>query len=165
MLPQTPLTKPATPHESINDLPTHQATRPQIFRPTPESQRFTREAAAGVFAPGLFPSDKRVPHPQLVKAEAIASAAPGMAREDALGKAWEDVEQGDQSREETRLRVVRRAEATTKTAHTARWEFKIRDVKVDRASIARNVQGVGARYGVPAQDRKKGQVKIPTHVA
>ena len=42
-----------------------------------------------------------------------------------------------------------------------RWEFRFRDVKVEDG---RGRGGVGARYGIPAQDRKRGQVKIPTRV-
>ena len=62
MLPTTPYSKPPnppTPHESINDLPVHRLTEPQIFYPVSESRQFTREDAGRVFsaAPAL-PTEK-----------------------------------------------------------------------------------------------------------
>ena len=70
MLPTTPFEAVAgTPHESINDLPVHSATRQQLFYPTSESRQFTREDAAKAFSSTLLPADKRIPHPQLVQLE------------------------------------------------------------------------------------------------
>ena len=46
-----------------------------------------------------------------------------------------------------------------------RCEFRFWDVKVDAVEGERDRRGVGSRYGVPSQDRKKGAVKIPTRVA
>ena len=44
--------------------------------------------------------------------------------------------------------------------------FMFRDVKVDErvGPDGRGSMGVGARYGMPHEDRKKGQIKIPTRV-
>ncbi|KAH8433081.1 mitochondrial 37S ribosomal protein mS45 [Aspergillus melleus] len=60
MVPSTPLYADAmerrsNPHESINDLPVHRATDPQIFYPVPESRQFNRMDAGRVFsaAPAL----------------------------------------------------------------------------------------------------------------
>jgi hypothetical protein len=74
MLPTTPLRSGAAgaasaPHESINDLPVHPATRQQLFYPTSESRQFTREDAAKAFSSKLLPAEKRIPHPQLVQLE------------------------------------------------------------------------------------------------
>ena len=164
MLPQTPLTEPATLHESINDLPTHKATLPQIFHPTSESRRFTRSDAGKIFDAGLLPSDERVPHPQLVKAEASTEEEGSEARQHVVDRAWADIQSRDQLREQRRQKAKEWAERTTTTVHSGRWEFKFKDVTVDRASVGRQARGTGARYGVPAQDRKKGQIKIPTRV-
>src|SRR5436190_3404014 len=58
MVPTTPYIKPPRapiPHESINDLPVHRLTEPQIFYPVSESRQFTRVDAGRVFsaAPAL----------------------------------------------------------------------------------------------------------------
>ncbi|KAJ9218392.1 hypothetical protein DTO166G4_258 [Paecilomyces variotii] len=58
MVPTTPLAEkgqPQVPHESINDLPVHRLTDPQIFYPVSESRQFTRIDAGRVFsgAPAL----------------------------------------------------------------------------------------------------------------
>lgn len=95
MLPTTPYTTPRTPHETINDLPVHPLTGPQIFHPTSESRAFNRVDAGRVFsaAPALTtsdstdgkktelvgknsrykaveevlkPADERIPHPHLI---------------------------------------------------------------------------------------------------
>lgn len=50
MVPTTPLTLPPTPHESINDLPVHRMTLPQLFYPTSESRQFNRADAGRVFS-------------------------------------------------------------------------------------------------------------------
>ena len=51
MLPQTPYhrSKPVA-HESINDLPVHTLTHPQIFYPSSESRPFNRRDAGRVFS-------------------------------------------------------------------------------------------------------------------
>jgi len=58
MVPTTPLCKPPQrqiAHESINDLPVHKLTEPQIFWPVSESRQFNRVDAGRVFsgAPAL----------------------------------------------------------------------------------------------------------------
>ncbi|KAL1971049.1 hypothetical protein VTN77DRAFT_2883 [Rasamsonia byssochlamydoides] len=58
MIPTTPLAGPGerqVAHESINDLPVHRLTDPQIFYPVSESRQFTRVDAGRVFsgAPAL----------------------------------------------------------------------------------------------------------------
>ena len=98
MVPTTPYTphKP-TAHETINDLPVHFSTNPQIFWPTSESRLFNRTDAGRVFSgahrlpdgdtspstekpehfeivgkpgherPVLLPADARIPHPHLIE--------------------------------------------------------------------------------------------------
>jgi len=63
MIPTTPLHHPPrrqVAHESINDLPVHRLTDPQIFYPVSESRHFTRVDAGRVFsgAPALPHSKK-----------------------------------------------------------------------------------------------------------
>lgn len=46
-----------------------------------------------------------------------------------------------------------------------KWEFRFKDISVqDVGKDGRSRKGVGFRYGLPAQDRKRGQIKIPTRV-
>jgi hypothetical protein len=50
MVPTTPLTNPPQPHETVNDLPVHGMTLPQLFYPTSESRQFNRVDAGRVFS-------------------------------------------------------------------------------------------------------------------
>lgn len=50
MVPITPLNDPPTPHETVNDLPVHSMTLPQLFYPTSESRQFNRVDAGRVFS-------------------------------------------------------------------------------------------------------------------
>ncbi|KAI5304151.1 hypothetical protein KEM56_006800 [Ascosphaera pollenicola] len=66
MIPTTPLRENnSTPHETINDLPIHPLTGPQIFYPVSESRRFTRRDAGRVFsaAPSLLWQSARAQEP------------------------------------------------------------------------------------------------------
>ena len=65
-------------------------------------------------------------------------------------------EEARRAREEKRTKKV--------TPEGGRWEFRFKDVKVDAVVRERDRKGVGVRYGVPPQDRKKGQIKIPKRV-
>jgi len=52
-----------------------------------------------------------------------------------------------------------------KTVPGRRWDFVFQDISVDTVGQdGRSPKGVGWRYGFPHEDRKKGQVKIPTKV-
>lgn len=59
--PYSPALQKQTPHETINDLPVHSLTQPQLFYPTSESRAFNRVDAGRVFsaAPRL-PDDQDV---------------------------------------------------------------------------------------------------------
>lgn len=165
MLPQTQFIpgKKITSHESINDLPVHPHTRQQIFYPTSESRQFTRVDAAKVFSPTLLPADERIPHPELIQLERDIEAdvpredrvAAVKARDDALRKAKEEQERKRLAWEQKNL----------KTVTGQRWDFKFQNVSVDAVGKdGRGRAGVGWRYGMPHEDRKRGQVKIPTSV-
>lgn len=56
-------------------------------------------------------------------------------------------------------------EAAAKKIENPRWLFRFEEIKAESVGKdGRARGGIGARYGVPPQDRKKGQVKIPTRV-
>ena len=66
---------------------------------------------------------------------------------------------------EQRLREREAREVKKVVPVNGRWEFRFRDVQVeDVGNDGRARRGVGARYGFPHEDRKRGQVKIPTRV-
>ncbi|ERF72218.1 hypothetical protein EPUS_02105 [Endocarpon pusillum Z07020] len=50
MVPSTPLKTPPVPHETVNDLPVHSMTLPQLFYPTSESRQFNRVDAGRIFS-------------------------------------------------------------------------------------------------------------------
>jgi hypothetical protein len=166
MLPTTPLSPrhaQQRTHEPINDLPVHPATRAQLFLPVSESRHFTREDAARAFHPSLLPTDKRIPHPEMVAKEQMR-----LAGLDALElEEWERVEkarkdQAARRREEAQRRVQ---QEKIRIVGGRRWDFRFEDIKVEdvgRDGLSR--KGVGWRYGAPPDDRKPGQVKIPTSV-
>ncbi|KAI9812775.1 MAG: hypothetical protein M1827_004531 [Pycnora praestabilis] len=166
MLPQTPYNANApSPHESINDLPTHQATVQQIFHPVAESRSFTRADSALVFSPTLLPADQRIPHPELIGLE--KERLEGVPREERIRRQRERTAAETKTREEKEARRRAREEKTVKRVRPAggRWEFRFTDVRVEEAGRdGRGVRGVGSRYGIPNEDRKRGQVKIPTRV-
>ena len=162
MLPQTPFMNPPKYHEPINDLPVHRATVHQLFHPVSESRHFTRVDAGRAFDAGLLPADERINHPQLIAIEKAQLS--GRIAEDSIKAEWEKAEAADAAQVADIARRKRSWEDATKTISTERWDFKFQDVRVDTESVGRHVSGIGQRYGVPPQDRKKGQVKIPTRV-
>ena len=162
MLPQTPFKSPPQPHESINDLPVHKATVRQLFHPVPESRHFTRADAGQAFEKGLLSADQRIQHPELVSIEKARLS--GRVADEAINAEWEKAEQADSARRAAVAAKKRRREDAMTTVNTGRWDFRFQEVSVDQSSVGKHVAGIGQRYGFPAQDRKKGQVKIPTSV-
>lgn len=74
----------------------------------------------------------------------------------------------ERKRLKLKLRVdeeERRVKRVVPGGDAGRWEFRFRDVSVeDVGRDGRGRRGVGARYGMPHEDRKKGVVKIPRRV-
>ncbi len=164
MLPQTPYipNDPVT-HESINDLPVHRATERQMFHPVSESRHFTRRDAGNVFDRSLLPAEDRVPHPELIQLEKWKNE--GVIKPERLERqrAANELET-DKRRNADRIRAMKEAQEVTR-AVTRRSVFRFQDIKVESVGAdGRSKKGVGARYGVPHQDRKIGQIKIPTRV-
>lgn len=167
MLPKTPYESryraPAAPHESINDLPVHSATERQLFHLVPESMHFNRTAAAKVFARYLLPAEERIPHPELVELAKFASETRG--RKDLYDQRRNELEQEEAARLDEKRERKAAHEAAAMKVDTQRWQFRFENIKVENVSKdGRGRRGVGVRYGVPPQDRKKGQIKIPTRV-
>ncbi|KAL9043766.1 MAG: hypothetical protein Q9214_003056, partial [Letrouitia sp. 1 TL-2023] len=162
MLPQTPYnqspTGPRTIHESINDLPVHRATTVQLFHPVSESRQFTRTDAGHAFSSNLLPAEKRIPHPEMV--ELTKCAIENRGRDDIVRALREKLEKDEEDQLRREREERERKERSIKKVRTERWEFRFEDINAENAGR----KGLGTRYGVPPQDRKKGQVKIPTRV-
>ncbi len=165
MLPQTHYDPNSAPrlHEPINDLPVHPYTTRQLFIPASESRTLTREDAAQAFHPNLLPADQRIAHPELIQIakweaeghdrETRQNMLRQMDAEAAAEKEWKEMK--------------RRAweERTQVVVKGRRWDFKFQDISAEK--VGKNGRGkdaVGYRYGMPLEDRKRGQVKIPTSV-
>ena len=172
MLPKTPYNpERPTPHESINDLPAHPATMQQIFHPTSESRAFTRVDAGRVFDHTLLPADERIPHPELIELE--RERQQGVPRDERIARqrARMDQEAAQRAARDERRRLheektVKKIAPADQGGRGGRWEWRFRDISIDDVGKdGRAPTGTGWRYGIPHEDRKKGQVKIPTRVA
>jgi hypothetical protein len=166
MLPQTPYRPGASnppAHESINDLPVHAWTKQQIFVPTSESRAFTREDAARTFHPLLMPADKRIAHPELIQIEKWINAGYSKETRQQLMQ-QRDAKAAEQKAERERREREER-QRTQVVVKGRRWDFKFEDVSAEKVGKdGRSKGAVGLRYGFPLEDRKRGQIKIPTSV-
>ena len=164
MLPTTPYVErdPIT-HESINDLPVHRATETQIFHPVSESRHFTRRDAGKVFDAHLKPAEDRVPHTELVQLEKWRYE--GIIQQERLSKQSEKTAQEIESKKVLEMKKKEKEARETRKVETERSEFRFQDIRVESAGpTGRSQKGVGVRYGMPHEDRKKGQIKIPKRV-
>ncbi|KAF8429113.1 eukaryotic mitochondrial regulator protein-domain-containing protein [Tirmania nivea] len=151
MLPTTALTSAlSAPNEPINDLPAHPLTHTQHFVPVSESRAFTRADAGAEF--GLPPADKMIPHPELITEERERGQfSPEDRRQRAQAKE-------QQENEVKRLQDEKRGQKQKEeemVLDSGRWRWRIQNAETGK---------VGFRYGLPHEDRKKGQIKIPTKV-
>ena len=83
-------------------------------------------------------------------------------RGDLARRRRERFEREVKERQEAAEKEKNRVESRTKVAESRRWQFRFEDVRV--RSGGKDEKAVGWRYGMPLEDRKKGQVKIPTKV-
>lgn len=192
-------------HESINDLPVHRQTDPQIFYPVSESRPFTRTDAGRVFSGAprlphhaassssdsstanptkkhhiervgkgsdetqvLQPADVRIPHPYLVSHERDRLARPDERNANIRRFAQRLVAEDDADAKRRETAQRRLAESTDRVVPAdSRFEFRVSDVVVSKETAGKDGRGhkaPGRRYGVPSDERKRGQVKIPTSV-
>lgn len=168
MLPTTPFDPSRDPivHESINDLRVHPYTKQQVFVPVSESRHFTRKDAGEAFHNDFLPTESRIPHPELVALEKDRRA--DMPNDELIERArirLEKEAERRQKREDERKRKI--AETVRVVNPGKRFAFRFEECKVDAEVVGkdgRGHKGVGHRYGMPHEDRKKGQIKIPTYV-
>lgn len=208
MVPTTPYDPSNTtvrPHESINDLPVHPLTSPQLFYPTSESRAFNRTDAGRVFSgaprladsedvgqggkprhqpwqdtkveiigkkgvemPVLKPADVRIPHPHLIAFEQDKRDPALQGAEDEVRRRYAQRFVDDaKTREQARAKRLADEEAKKTRIDSTRWQFVVTEVQATREGTGldgRGTKSPGFRYGVPRQDRKRGQIKIPTKV-
>lgn len=153
MLPVTHLASAHTQqsfHEGLQDMPSHPFSRRQIFVPVPESRAFTRADAGQEF--GLPPTEQAVPHPDLVTLQ--RERLEGLTSDERIAAQQQRDAAAARHVERDRRRAEKRSEAVAVVEH-GRWAWRLKPATTGE---------VGFRYGVPHQDRKKGQIKIPTHV-
>ncbi|KAF1816721.1 hypothetical protein P152DRAFT_454949 [Eremomyces bilateralis CBS 781.70] len=162
MLPTTPyIPNDPQPHEDINDLPVHSHTTQQIFYPTSESRDFTRADAGRAFNTDLLPADARIPHPQLIEEHRERNFPPAVRQNLIDERERREI----QDRERRKQKMMEREKRQVTVVPGKRHEFRFKDISVDSVGKnGRSPAGVGWRYGFPHEDRKRGQVKIPTRV-
>jgi hypothetical protein len=162
MLPQTQYNPNIRnkPHESINDLPVISHTTNQQFWITSESRQFTREDAGKAFFDGLLPADKRIPHPEMVDKMRLEM---GHGKWSRFKATQEKI--GTNSASESGSQITEKLPLDFVKIHGGgKWDLRVESVNVERGRTERSRMGVGHRYGMPHEDRKRGQVKIPTSV-
>jgi hypothetical protein len=164
MLPQTHFDpQRPQPHEAINEIHVHSYTMQQLFLPTSESREFTREAAAKAFGEHILPADKRVAVPELVQLERDLNSGKSVKQAEATFTA--SVLASEMKLAQKKQKEAALEEQRTTRVDTDRFEFRFKDMNVNHVGPkGRSRTGTGWRYGLPHQDRKTGQVKIPTKV-
>jgi len=138
-------------HEGLQDMQSHPFSHRQAFIPISESRKFTRTDAGKEF--GLPPTEESVPHPDLILLQREKFA--GLDNTARVDKQRERNRQAMVRREEKERKEKERKERREMVVEKGRWAWRL--------TLA-TTGHVGFRYGVPHQDRKKGQVKIPTRV-
>jgi hypothetical protein len=116
----------------------------------------------------LKPADARIPHPHLIAHEKdkLNPDLKGDARERDR-RYYERIAADEAARAQAKEKKAAMMEAKKTRVQSDRWEWVVSDVQataVGTGKDGRGTKSVGERYGVPSQDRKRGQVKIPTRV-
>lgn len=149
--------------EPINEIHVHGYTMQQLFVPTSESRHFTREDAAKAFHHTMLSPDRRVPHRELVEME--RRVKDGMKQKQSWDLFKQEAKKSEDDRDSEVLSRAEREKKDTTTVATGRFEFRIKSISADDVGKdGRARAGVGWRYGIPFEDRKKNQVKIPTKI-
>jgi len=137
--------------ENIQELQTHSFAGRQVFVPTSESREFTRADAGKEF--GLPAADLMVPHPDLVT---LTKERYGEVPIDERILRQVERDRLEKSQREAAKERADERRRQKKVLEVGRWKWCFTEAETGK---------VGFRYGFPLPDRKKGHVKIPTHVS
>lgn len=158
-----PEDRPIQALEPINEIHVHGYTMQQLFVPTSESRQFTREDAAKAFHHTMLSPDERVPHRELVEME--RRVKDGMKEKESWDQFKKEAKKSEDDRDLKILSMAEKEKKNTTTVTTGRFDFRIKSISADDVGKdGRARGGVGWRYGIPFEDRKKNQVKIPTKI-
>lgn len=158
-----PNDKPIVAFEPINELHVHSFTMQQLFVPTSESREFTREDAAKAFHHTMLSADDRIPHKELV--QHYRRVKDGMTPRESREKFVNEARQSQENDEAREAEIGERERKITTIVTSDRFQFRFKKMTVDDVGLdGRSRRGVGWRYGMPYEDRKKNQVKIPTKI-
>jgi hypothetical protein len=138
-------------HENLQDIPSHPFSHRQAFVPVSESRVYTRADAGAEF--GLPPAEEVVPHPDLIMLHKEKSS--GLGLNERIDRQRERDRRAASQREERERKEAAKQRDKGSLIEKGRWAWKLKEATTG---------AVGFRYGVPHQDRKKGQIKIPTKV-
>ncbi|TGZ84379.1 hypothetical protein EX30DRAFT_338911 [Ascodesmis nigricans] len=138
-------------HENIQELLVHPFSTAQAFIPASESHRFTREDAGKHF--GLPATDDAVPHPSLIQLARDQNAK--MDQRELVARQAERDRLEVEKKEEGERKKKEIAEKSGTVVENGRWQWRLQEAETGK---------VGIRYGVPHQDRKRGQYKVPRKV-
>ncbi|KAI5840281.1 eukaryotic mitochondrial regulator protein-domain-containing protein [Morchella snyderi] len=138
-------------HENIQELFSHPFAGRQAFVPTSESREFTRVDAGKEF--GLPPADEAVPHPELIITKRERNE--NLSLDELERRQAERDRLAQTQQEEKEARAAEKLKNAGTFVEQGRWKWNLKEARAG---------SVGFRYGFPHPDRKKGHVKIPTHV-
>lgn len=163
MLPRQDLREGEPKFEPINDIHVHSYTTQQLFVPTSESREFTRADAAKAFGERILPPDDKMRIPELVQME--RNVAEGMNEREARGHFIKEAAESERALAEKQRERALAAEERKTRVNTDRFEFRFEKINAeDIGPTGRARKAAGWRYGAPHMDRRRGEVKIPTHV-
>ncbi|EPS34659.1 hypothetical protein POX_a00369 [Penicillium oxalicum] len=116
----------------------------------------------------LQPADVRIPHPQLVQLEMDRKAYPNERRTVTQRHSERLQKQEEAERKRREVAQARREKSVQHVEpENGRFNYRIQDAKFTKETVGadgRAPWAPGRRYGIPADDRKRGMVKIPTRV-
>jgi hypothetical protein len=134
-----------------------------MFVSASESRAFTRADAAKAFHDTLLPADERIAHPELIQ---ITKWELEGHDEETRQRMIREKDAEEAEKRERKERKQREWEERTQVVVPGRrWDFKFHDISAEKVGKdGRGRDAVGLRYGMAHEDRKKGQIKIPTKV-
>lgn len=116
----------------------------------------------------LLPADARIPHPHMI--DYYKDAEDPTLKQNSTERSRRHNARMQLDEVERKLAEERRKEREdrrTIRVETPRWDVLVKEVRATREGTGldgRGTKSPGVRYGVPSQDRKRGQHKLPTKV-